>query len=329
MKKILLTLVLGFLTSAAIAQINVGSSINSPANNAGRLTEDEIAGLKKATTLFVLQKADYPRKADFEKAIASVWKVSKFQIITNEEIEKYAATDGFVFFSFGTAEIDGTNSRGGAKTGTVHLTYDLWNPKLNKKGEVKARYYFARIMLTQNAENIQAVQERFSIFNNEKMLKYMYEEAHLDNWGAGYLTGYLKLINDLLMKGETRGKFTEDENDKALLAMRRDTLFVPDYVNQRITNNPFGGNEKDDEADAKSIKEVYHHPIKFLSATELDQKILNAERPFSYIIYVRTGIDKFVTVYNTTAGMTYTRHTHLSRNFKYKDLGKLDDAMKP
>ncbi len=326
----LLTILIVFtsLTLHTYGQINIGSSISSQGNSPGRLSDEEISDLKKSTTLFVLQKSDYSHSAEFEKVISSVWKVSKFKIIKSDEIETYAAMPGYTFFSFGTAEHDRPTKNGGTAVGTVHMTYDLWYANLNKKGKVKGRYYYARIMLSNNSENILAIRDRFSVFDNEKFLQYMYGEAHIDNWGAGYLKNYLQVINDGLMKGEMRGRYTSDENDKALFALRRDTLYVPDYINKRVSGNPFTAEGNDNDADEGSVKEVYHHPIKFLSAEELNNKILNETKPFYYLLYVRSATDKFVNVYHTVQGMVYARHTNLSYNFKYKDLGKLDDEMK-
>jgi hypothetical protein len=137
MKKIMLLFTL-FASVCAHAQINVGSKAISTGNDAGRLSENDISELKKTTTLFTLQWKDYDHVQDFEKVIAAVWKVTKYKIIKPNEIDKYSGKEGYSFFSFGGYYLEKTHSITQQKSlFTVHLTYDLWMPNINKKGIMK------------------------------------------------------------------------------------------------------------------------------------------------------------------------------------------------
>ncbi|GAA4465283.1 hypothetical protein GCM10023093_17180 [Nemorincola caseinilytica] len=110
-----------------------------------------------------------------------------------------------------------------------------------------------------------------------------------------------------------------------LAGVKNDTLFVPNHVTKRL-DAFIGSEEKESDDDAELLGE-YTHPIKMISAEELNTKILSSTAPFYYLQYSRSSADKFVNVYHSGKGIVYARYTAVSYNLKSKDLRKLNDAV--
>lgn len=320
MKNILLSL--AFLACThAYAQINVGSSELSQGNAAGKLSKDDMTRLKGTTTLFVLQDRDYAHAADFEKTISQAWKITPFKIIKQDEIFSYAEKGGYSFFSFGGHYTEKSGKMGN-RLFSVHLSYDLWIPKITKKGTLKVDQLYSRIILSQDAKSVWAAHTRYGHKFEEKMMEYIYQDAMFDNWGAGFLKSYLITVNSILQKDELRGRFTSDEDAESLKALKKDTLYVPDYLNVHF--NPYTGRENENDKDDKTLAETYSHPVKMLPGRQINEMLINNPAPIHYLIYVHSASDKFVNVYNSEKGLLFSRYTPISYNFKYKDLKKVD-----
>jgi hypothetical protein len=323
MKKLCLALAL-LTCVGANAQINVGSK-EVPGNKAGSLSEDDMNDLKKTTTLFTLQQKDYAHQEDFEKAIAEVWKVTKFKIIRPEEVKKYELQEGYSFFTMGGfyTQHAGSNHM---TTYTLHMSYDLSIPEVGKKGKVTDHQYFTRMILALDANGMRRSISGFSRSSDDRLKTFMYKEAHFDNWGAGFLKGQLTTINGALMAGETRELGFEEEQDELLAALKTDTLYVPDYVNERFSALTGGDHEGD--KDESSLRESYSYPLKMVKAEEINSMIMNSTKPFYYLVFVRAQHDKYINVYRSDKGIIYARYQNQSFNFKYKDLSRIEKAVK-
>jgi len=330
MKKIFILILLG-LCAHANAQINVGSNAIATMNKAGRLSEDDMNDLKKTTTLFTLQYRDYDVLRAYEKMIGEVWTITKFKIIKPDEMSQYLHKKGYSFFSFGGFYT--TTARNGGPSRQLfsqHITYDLWTPDINKNGKLKENNYYSRIMLYPDAKVFEKAMVSYGSRLADKMENFFYNEAVFYNWGPGFLKGYLKTVNDVLTQQDTRGGFTSDEDDDALANLKKDTLYVPDYVN--VTYNPFTGTDsapdEDDKDDDKDANTSYPYHIKYITNTQLNDMLTERTDPFYYLVYVRSSTDKFVDVYRSDKGLIYSRYKAVSYNFKNKDLGKIAKAIR-
>jgi hypothetical protein len=314
-----------FLTISyfATAQIQIGSNEIPSMNRPGGISTTDLAAFKKTTTLFTLQYKDYAQQLQFEKAIKAVWTVTPFKIIKPDEMDNYTHNGNYSFFSFGGFMIQRQGSA--TVTSSMHLSYDLWLPDVKKSGRVNQRF-FSRIWLYPNNETFYTAMKSSGLRNKDfsgRMLSFLYHDAQLYNWGAGFLKGYLKTVNDRLLTGNERGPFSEETDKTALSTLKRDTLYVPDYVYIRF--NPLTGAEtqKDDEAD-EDLKQAYSFPVKIVSAATLNEMILTEGKAVKYLLYTKSSTDKFINVFDgDTGSLLYARYVKISYNFKNKDLSRL------
>lgn len=313
------------LALQAGAQIQVGSNEIASMNRAGKISADDLAALKKTTTVFTLPYKDYADKDLFEEAIRQVWTITPFRIIKPDEMGDYVRKEGYSLFSFGGFVTTRNSSSGSMGMSNMHLAYDLWMPETNKKGKV-SQSYFARILIYPDNETFFTAMRNSGRKNDDfssRLLSFVYNDAVIYNWSAGLLKGYLKKVNDCLQQHEERGPFSEEEDKKALSSLKNDTLYVPDYV--QIRYNMFTGAEKaDEEGGDEDMKKAYPYPVKMVSKAQLDALLLDKSRPVKYLVYVKSSTDKFINVYDSGTGkLLYARYVKISYNFRNKDLSKL------
>lgn len=324
MKKLLTLLTLICFCCISSAQIQVGSAEIPQAGRAGRLTEKDIEAFRKTTTLFTLQEKDYALEEEFEKAIKRWWTVTPFRIIKMDEIGKYLEDERYSFATFDAYIV----SAGAAAN--PHMSYDIWMPRLKKKdGSFKGQDLIARIALSPSTKTYEEAMRL--IGGNSKtqrgFLDHMYKEANFYNWQAGFLSGYLKVVNDLLLRGERRGIWDSFSEKKELQALRKSTLYVPSYV--KIHFNPYarGKETMNEEKDEDDAKDSYPFPIQYIDEAQLSRKILEDSAPVYYLVYIKSSAFKYVTVYCSDGRWLYSDMTKVSYNFKNRDLKKISKAI--
>ncbi len=325
MKKLLLAF-FTFTCLIANAQINVGSK-TAPAIRAGKFSDEDLAELKKTTTLFTLQSKDYDQQQDFEKAIADVWTVTKFKIIKPEEVKKYELLEGYSFFTFG-GYYTGHTGRDKMPIYTIHMTYDLSIPEVGKKGKVKDHQYFTRMLLSLDEAGMNASGTSGRKRPEKELSNLMHNKLKFYNWGAGYLKGQLITVNKLLMAGETRVHIKGDEQIDILKGLKNDTLYIPDYINNKYSVFTGKSKEKDKDENEGALKEFYSFPMKIVSGEEINDMIINRSTPVYYLVFVRSSVAKYINVYHSTKGMIYSQHQLQSYNFKPRDLTIVESLLK-
>lgn len=322
LKKILFIVL--FFPFISNAQIQIGSNEIPTGNAAGSISKSDLEALKKTTTLFTLQYKDYNDKVAYAKAIKAVWTITPFEIIRPDEMGDYMDKGNYSFFSFGGF----VTSRSSPSMTSIHIAYDLWMPELKKKGKINQNY-FARIQIYPDNKTIYAAYQskykKQSDFS-ATMLSFIYNDAYIYSWGPGYMKGYLKLVNDRLISNDKRGPFTEVEEEDILKQLKTDTLYVPNYV--KVKFNMFTGAENEDDGADEEMKDAYPFPVKFISAGELNDLILNGDKPVKYLVYIKSSTDKFINIYDSKDNrLIYAQYVPASYNFKNKDLRKLARAV--
>lgn len=308
------------------AQFQIGGAIVPSGGRAGKLRDDDVDRFKHTTTVFLLQTKDKPRLADFEKAIGSVWTITPFKVVTLDGLD--ALPQGqYTYFGFGGYIVN--TPRGGSST---HIFYELLLPDYNSAGEQKGFTLLGRFVLSPDMAALASVSGKTETFESkakrekrqDRETHALYTRANYANWGPGQIKGYLKSINDYLLQGKRRGIFDEIVEEDKLKALSKDTLFLPEYVKDRL--NPFTGDEvtKDDDDAIAETSAAYTFPYRYIREEELEQRIVSATKPIYHLIYVRSSSGKYVSVVEGMSGtIVYSQYVNASYNFKMKDLKKL------
>jgi hypothetical protein len=327
MKKIISILFL-LVTLHAKSQIQVGSAELPQLNRSGKLTEENVENLRnQTTTVFVLQNNDSLIKSEFEMALTQVWTVNKFKVILPSELIQYANRTDCAFTSFGGYVI---YKEGGGRS--THIFYDLRFPKLNKNGAVEDWVLISRIALFPEDDMWAKIydSEEYSekVSDEVTMVKLLQSIIHFRNWSPGFIKGYFKRINDLVIKGNTCGEFTEFLDLNNLKYLKNDTLYLPEYIKEdkeKKSHIVWVNLFKEKNLTIKNLP----FTIVFLNQTKLDSMILNRKEKFLYLSYIRSSTDKFVSIFEgTTGNMLYSKYTAVSYNFKKKDLEKIAEIIK-
>lgn len=315
-------IVAGF-SAAAFGQISISNS-------------KEIARLNGRSTYIVMNDTASPAAQAYKEIFRKYWTITPVIFIQYHDIMAYLAPDA-AFFTIGGYETtstfthmtsDGMMHNGLSYTNT-HLYLELWlcDPKELAKWQNRKKKSdeLPETIKTQLAR-IEFFTDFPSLSDPDLLYKSDYDGGgHIRNWGPGYLKTDLQMLMQLLSKGKDRNLFETVENKKALKALKKQTLYVPDYL--LIKFGKFTGDETK-RHEEKDIIGDYKYPYKMVDNEELNRLILDDKIPVYYLVYIKSSTDKFITVYNSQTGeMLYNDYTPVSYNIKGKDLGKLMDAI--
>jgi len=312
------------------AQFQIGDAMVPTGGRAGALKDDDLETFKKSTTIFVVQPNDEPHIADFRKSIAEMWTITPFRVVTADSMRHFRGKK-YSLFSFGGFTISRTSSSGMTTTST-HISYDLTIPNYNRKGEVDGRTILARFILSPDLGTVSELSRPGNTFEGKKAREEressqgarLNKSAKYSNWGPGQIRGYLKAINDHLAAAKRRGIFDEIIEKSEIKALARDTIYLPNYLNDKL--NPFSRTEKTDEDDEveEGAAKAYPFPHRYINKEDLERLILNSSKPIYHLIYVRSSSNKYISVVEAQSGkIIYSLFHNISYNFKMKDLKKL------
>ncbi|MEO0724876.1 MAG: hypothetical protein AAFZ63_10070 [Bacteroidota bacterium] len=345
-KTLICLLLFSLLTTVIEAQINVGS-IRQTRMKAGDFEPEDLDALREAETLFIMRPGDESEIEEWQAMLDEVWTVNKVTAITRGELPDYVEDSGRDTYAFLGLEGHATTVQMKTTSYVVsHYYLHLSMPgdeipysdkelkRFERRGETPEPKFeirsFARIAVYPDGElMVLADQFRhsFSLTDGQKNdhMEFVYNEANFYNWEPGFLKNALQEVNRVLSKGETRWIFGETLDEAQLSALRRKTLYVPDYL--LIKYNKFNGNEsKRHEVD--DLFGDYEYRYALIDASELSTKILAAEEPFYYFNYVRSSTDAFYTITNALTGeIVYGVYDPVTYNIKSKNIKEMNRAI--
>ncbi len=289
--------------------------------------------VKNGTTYIAMRDTGSIKSREYKDIFIKYWTYTKFKFINYSDISDYLA-EGNSFLSIGgyetTTQMSTLYSNGTSKEGInysiTHIYLEFWTPSdkyLNRKKksdpfESSDKALIGRIDL-------------FTDFPTLNSPKNIYKEdydcgGHVRNWGVGYLKNYLQVFTTLLKAGVERKLYDASSDPVKLKTLKTQTLYVPDYVLTKF--NKFTGDESDRHTESE-IFEDYAYKHEMVTNEKLNQMIMTSdEKPFYYLIYVKSSTDKFITVMNSATGeFIYTDYTPASYNISSKDLKKLSGAI--
>ena len=317
MKKVIVMTMILLTVCLAHAQIGVGP-IEQVKMKSGKFTKEDLSRLKTSKTVFVYRESDDLEA--LQKAIKEVWTVTEISFVPFSEMKKIDLKNTSVF-SIAGLNTNVTNLSSGMNYDNTHIYLSLWMQGKNKKGK-KVKNSYCRIELHPSFTDYSMVTGS----RRKDGLNYIYKEGTLKNWTVGFLKNYLKNVNDLLLEGEERWLYESDNKNKEIKGLKGKTLYVVDYG--MVKFNKFSGDESKRQKEEKLFKS-YPHKYQMISGEELSKKILESEKAFYYLVYVKSSTDKYIYVFNSkTAAVVYSKYKGTSYNLKDSDLKDLAKAIK-
>lgn len=292
-----------------------------------------ISKIKNGTTYIAMKDPNAENSKEYVNVFKSNWTISKVEFIKYSEIEKYLSPENS-FLTIGGYETNtqftklynNGSSKNGINYSNTHLYLELWtcdekyfqSKKKKKEFENSDKIQVARIELFTDFETLSDPDKLFQSDYNGN--------GHIRNWGAGILKNQIQSLTSYLNKNENRTLFSEIFNAKELQNLKKEVLYVPEYV--LIKFNKFTGDETK-KHDEKDIFEDYKLKYKLISTDELNQKILTDKTPFYYLIYIKSSTDKYISVINSATGeIIYSTYSPVSYNIKSGDLKDLQTKIK-
>ncbi|HWY37984.1 MAG TPA: hypothetical protein VNY73_05460 [Bacteroidia bacterium] len=223
------------------------------------------------TKNFVFVLNDVPENKELKDVIAKYWKLTKYKIIPENEIDNNLATDN-VFFQ--VMDIREKYKDFKTKMTVIHdfTEFAMWSPTekgLGNGGTEKDLGYTHRQ------------------FYVKIKLQLIYKNQYY-NWAPGYLKNYLQHIQEYIKTQTEKGKAEDVADPAQIKELKNATLFVPVYT--------FDGKEIGD------IFKKYKYKYEAIKGSELNKKILSGEKIYYMLTYTDQNHAKIIDIYNAETG---------------------------
>jgi hypothetical protein len=315
-KLFLYILIFSIATMHAYGQIGVSNT-------------EQIEKIKKGTTYIVMNNPASPRVNEYIKVFKNALTISNIEFIQYSEIEKYLSP-GNSFFTMNGYKVSVEHrevstvtgrSRPGLNYSDAHFYLELWTPDSKFFTETKKQKAFGEKNKIQVAR-IELYTDYETLVNPDLLFNSEYDgSGHIRNWGPGMLKNYIQSLMTLLERGDKKSIFAKIHNEKELAKLKTSTLYIPDYV--LVKFNMFTGDESKQHKE-KDLFEDYQLRYYVLSTKKLNENILNDQKGFYYLAYVKSSTDKYVSIINSLTGeMIYSEYTPVKYNLKSGDLKDL------
>lgn len=297
----------------------------------------KIPHLKNNVTYIVMQDTGSASAQPYKEIYRRHWTCSKIEFIEYKDILNYVSPDA-TFFSIGGYTTTSTfvhmtasgGSRNGLSYSNTHLYLELWccNPKVLEKWKNRKK---KKDELPDNVKHMIGRVELYTDFPTLEYPENIYQsdndgDGHIRNWGPGYLKNDLQQLMALLEKEKEHSLFEGFKDAKQLKNLKKDTLYVPEYV--LIKFNKFTGDESK-RHEVEDLFGEYKFPYRLIGNEALNDKILNSTQPFYYLEYVKSSTDKYVSIINSQTGeLVFSNYVPISYNLKDKDVERLTDEIK-
>lgn len=287
----------------------------------------KITKIKSGTTYIAMKDPSSDKVKEYVDAFKSNWTISKLEFIKYTEIEKFISPENS-FLTIGGYKTSNqflkqyeNGRQDGINYSNTHLYLELWtcDEKFFKSKKEKKEFG--------NSDKIQVARiELFTDFETlsdpDKLFQSDYDgNGHIRNWGPGILKNYIQSLMSYLNKSERRSLYSEIFNEKEINNLKKEVLYVPEYV--LIIFNQFTGDETK-KYDEKNLFKHYKLKYKLISTDELNKNIIADKTGFYYLIYIKSSTDKYISIINSLTGeIIYSVYSPASYNIKPRDLKKI------
>jgi hypothetical protein len=300
-KIIVFCLVILFAKFETIAQITISNSYLLPQ-------------VKKGTTYIAMKDPNSPLAAAYVDAAIKNWTFSKVKCIQYKEVEQHISPNAS-FITIGGTMTSSDNPNANFET---RVFLELWTTNGKFTYDPKKRRHFNhedKIVLA----TYELFPDHLTQVNPSLLYKIDYDASgHLKNWSDGIYGNILQMICSSLALEKERTYKEEFQNIGLLKNLSNTTLYIPEYALIKYSKNSGDESKKQDE---KELLADYPFPYKILSTQELNDKINNTESPIFYLLLIRSGNDRIVTISNSKNGeIIYSSFSGSSPCLKSSDL---------
>lgn len=289
---------------------------------------DEIPKIKKGITYITMTDPQASSAKDYIDLFKKHWTFSKIEFIKYSDIDKYLLPGNF-FLTINGYQATWTPNSAMYKEGSPKISIDYGHTRLYLELWTCSERYFKK-KKKNDLENmdrlgvarIELFTDFLTILDPKNIYSGNYDgDGHIRNWGLGVLKNYLEQLMINLQNSTKKVLSDEIAINTKLKELKKQTLYVPDYV--LIKFNKFTGEESGKNEEAAIFKD-YKSDYKIISGKDLNDKILNSKTPFYYLIYINSGSEKYINVINSENGeVIYSKYTEVSYNIKSEDLKDL------
>lgn len=286
--------------------------------------------IKDGITYVLVNSLDFPGSKKYLEVLKKSWTLTKdIRFLPIDDFGKdISPNDSFLSLESMLIRVPVGSTY--AETINYYLAFWTCNPNFFKKDR-KIRQsdeeHIAKIPISVDPK---ALVNDPSFYRQANTLKDIIGNMDFDgggllyNWGPGMLKNYLQQMSRLLLLGKKVSLRDNVTNKSELRKLSAQTLFVPNSALIKFSIFNSKSNQNKDENDASNIFEKYGYDYKVLTSEELDKKIVEADKPFFYLLFIKDSSDKLVYVINGQTGETiYYKGTSLSYNLKSGDLKDL------
>ena len=203
---------------------------------------------------------------DFTDVINKYWTITKFNIITADEITKNLSTEN-IFFTESSTISSGFNGPGSASSS---FGYMMWSPRqkmVDRGKEIKNL-------------DISFVEPYYEI------------KIEGDYWYAGFFKNFLQQMQDYMKTYLANGKAEDVADPSKIAELKNATLYVPKYVMDKAS----------DDKTPEKLFSKYPNKYEMISSEDLNKKILTGENIY-YLLTCIYGLNcKIINVVNSQTG---------------------------
>lgn len=289
-----------------------------------KFEDAELQFIKNSKTVFFIREKD--NLEEMQKMIQKVWKISDIEVVKYDSIPSYIIDTNktYLIIDGYSKEVTSTSqSSNGSERQSVsdmvysYLTLVKYSHVKNKNGNmVLKKFVYSRMNLNPD------VKMTSTLFGNKNIFT-AYATGNIKNWNPYNLFLYFKDAQKNISEKNLRPSiYKKVENSVGMAKLKKDTLFVPDYLEAKINNRK---GDESDKYDLKKIFSGYKYIYKIVSVKELNRKVLNSKKEVFVFDFVLTGNnEKYLSIYSSIDGMIYhAYHPGGGNKFEKKFVDKL------
>jgi hypothetical protein len=305
MKKGLLIIVLFSITISMFSQSSIGKIRLRPEYYQTDLKKKDLDSLKNSKTFFVIpsQFSEGYSIEEYKQILEETWTVTPIEVITEREVNKNSKI-GNSFIEF---------KSNGVRTGKASYAFNyfklstIYVKSTGKNGQIYSGKKFNGIIFFTASVGARTEMAQMKDTIHGDLLDYR----------LGYLKNYFQQLNDGIKESKSYDIYDDFIDEEEAKNLKISTLHIP-------KNILYGFNAltwKEREKSAEQLFENYDYEYEVIDVDELNDKILNDEEPFYYIMYHQKNAHKIITIVEGVTGkIIYRTSKNMSYNIKAKDI---------